>query len=227
MWSNLIENLQSDVLRLHLYFIVNGLQIFSFIHCLSHIVTIVWVFLQLQFTRYCLVIKFQLTYFPFVACCRYICHEEWASNIQNYYYTLALLTLQFLIPLTVLIFTYTRIACAVWGKRPPGEAENSRDQRMARSKRKVSDEAPCFNTWILHSFMASIFLGEFIDCCKYAHATCVCGSWVTELRLPIKQLKVRALAEGSQVLHTHMSGCVYGDLHFIIYNKPQAGKTTT
>lgn len=24
------------------------------------------------------------------------------------------------------------------GKRPPGEAENSRDQRMARSKRKVS-----------------------------------------------------------------------------------------
>lgn len=69
---------------------------------------------------------------------RYICKEEWPTAEQNYYYTLALLTLQFIVPLSVLIFTYTRIALAVWGKRPPGEAENSRDQRMARSKRKVS-----------------------------------------------------------------------------------------
>ncbi|XP_049304378.1 RYamide receptor isoform X1 [Bactrocera dorsalis] len=73
----------------------------------------------------------------FIECKKYICHEEWPSNTQNYYYTLALLTLQFIVPLIVLIFTYTRIACAVWGKRPPGEAENSRDQRMARSKRKM------------------------------------------------------------------------------------------
>lgn len=48
------------------------------------------------------------------------------------------MTLQFLLPLTVLVFTYTRIAIAVWGKRPPGEAQNSRDQRMAKSKRKVN-----------------------------------------------------------------------------------------
>lgn len=69
---------------------------------------------------------------------RHICQENWPTQTQNYYYTLALLALQFVIPLAVLIFTYTRIAIAVWGKRPPGEAENSRDQRMARSKRKVS-----------------------------------------------------------------------------------------
>lgn len=49
------------------------------------------------------------------------------------------MTFQFLLPLAVLISTYTRIAVAVWGKRPPGEAENSRDQRMARSKRKVGN----------------------------------------------------------------------------------------
>lgn len=59
--------------------------------------------------------------------------------LYNYYYTIALLVLQFVIPLLVLIFTYTRIAFAVWGKKPPGEAENSRDQRMAKSKRKVSN----------------------------------------------------------------------------------------
>lgn len=69
---------------------------------------------------------------------RDICQEKWTIPDRNFYYTLALLALQFVIPLAVLIFTYTRIAIAVWGKRPPGEAENSRDQRMARSKRKVS-----------------------------------------------------------------------------------------
>lgn len=57
------------------------------------------------------------------------------------------MTLQFLLPLTVLVFTYTRIAIAVWGKRPPGEAQNSRDQRMAKSKRKVNFW--CFFFWIL------------------------------------------------------------------------------
>ncbi|XP_034488593.1 RYamide receptor isoform X2 [Drosophila innubila] len=70
-------------------------------------------------------------------CEKYICREDWPEEEQDYYYTVALFTLQFIVPLLVLIFTYTRIAIAVWGKRPPGEAENSRDQRMARSKRKM------------------------------------------------------------------------------------------
>ncbi|XP_034665186.1 RYamide receptor isoform X1 [Drosophila subobscura] len=70
-------------------------------------------------------------------CEKFICREMWPSSDQEYYYTLSLFTLQFVVPLLVLIFTYTRIAIAVWGKRPPGEAENSRDQRMARSKRKM------------------------------------------------------------------------------------------
>ncbi|XP_017038964.1 RYamide receptor isoform X2 [Drosophila ficusphila] len=70
-------------------------------------------------------------------CERYICREMWPSRTQEYYYTLSLFALQFVVPLAVLIFTYTRIAIRVWGKRPPGEAENSRDQRMARSKRKM------------------------------------------------------------------------------------------
>lgn len=69
---------------------------------------------------------------------RYICQEIWPTVEYERYYSIALMTFQFLIPLAVLISTYTRIAVAVWGKRPPGEAENSRDQRMARSKRKVS-----------------------------------------------------------------------------------------
>ncbi|XP_017006118.2 RYamide receptor isoform X2 [Drosophila takahashii] len=70
-------------------------------------------------------------------CEKYICREMWPSRTQEYYYTLSLFALQFVVPLAVLVFTYTRIAIRVWGKRPPGEAENARDQRMARSKRKM------------------------------------------------------------------------------------------
>lgn len=68
---------------------------------------------------------------------RYVCREDWPTPEQNDTYSITLMILQFIIPLAVLIFTYTSIAIVVWCKRIPGEAENSRDQRMARSKRKV------------------------------------------------------------------------------------------
>ncbi|XP_046393344.1 RYamide receptor [Ischnura elegans] len=70
-------------------------------------------------------------------CSLYLCTEEWPSHDLSYRYSMALMSLQYITPLTVLVATYARIAAAVWGKRTPGEAENSRDQRMARSKRKM------------------------------------------------------------------------------------------
>ena len=68
---------------------------------------------------------------------RWVCQEEWPSPLYRHYYTLALMTLQYFAPLAVLLYTYTRIAVVIWGKRTPGEAENLRDQRLARAKRKV------------------------------------------------------------------------------------------
>lgn len=46
--------------------------------------------------------------------------------------------LQYVLPLFVLVITYSRIVIVVWGKRIPGEEDNARDARMARSKRKVN-----------------------------------------------------------------------------------------
>lgn len=72
---------------------------------------------------------------------RFTCMEDWGEegdNTQRYYYSMALMILQYAFPLWVLIFTYTRIGIVVWGKRPPGEAQDARDARMAASKRKVS-----------------------------------------------------------------------------------------
>ncbi|XP_053595553.1 RYamide receptor [Microplitis demolitor] len=73
----------------------------------------------------------------YIVCNRYVCSEQWPTTQQQYYYSIALLILQYFVPFVVLIFTYMSIGIRVWGKRPPGEAENTRDQRMARSKRKM------------------------------------------------------------------------------------------
>ncbi|KAJ1531675.1 hypothetical protein ONE63_000344 [Megalurothrips usitatus] len=70
-------------------------------------------------------------------CGKWVCQEDWPSPLYRHYYTLALMTLQYFAPLAVLLFTYTRIGVVIWGKRTPGEAENLRDQRLAKAKRKM------------------------------------------------------------------------------------------
>ncbi|CAH0605849.1 unnamed protein product [Chrysodeixis includens] len=66
-----------------------------------------------------------------------ICLEKWDYPGQSSQYTCALLVLQFALPLCALICTYARIAHAVWGGRPPGEAQDARDSRLQHSKRKM------------------------------------------------------------------------------------------
>ncbi|XP_050437185.1 RYamide receptor-like [Adelges cooleyi] len=70
-------------------------------------------------------------------CGVYICNEMWTNQNFKHFYNLALMVLQYCIPFAVLLFTYISIGVVVWGKRTPGEAQNSRDARMAKSKRKM------------------------------------------------------------------------------------------
>lgn len=80
---------------------------------------------------------------------KHFCQESWSFwPSGQYYYSMALMVLQFVIPLFVLVITYTLIVIVVWGKRMPGEEDNARDARMARSKRKVNIP----NIKLIHSF---------------------------------------------------------------------------
>lgn len=81
---------------------------------------------------------------------RDICTETWDYD-QRYYYSMLLMILQYVFPLSVLIFTYTRIALVVWGKQTPGEAEDGRDQRLAASKRKVR-KSKLFHNFFHHFY---------------------------------------------------------------------------
>ncbi|XP_014678140.1 PREDICTED: neuropeptide Y receptor-like [Priapulus caudatus] len=65
------------------------------------------------------------------------CEEDWLPPKAQNAYSWSLMTLQYLAPLLALSVTYSVICYHLWGKRPPGEAEDSRDQRLERSKRKV------------------------------------------------------------------------------------------
>jgi len=69
---------------------------------------------------------------------RDFCEEEWPNGpSQRYAYSIVVMVLQYFLPLTILSFTYANIGVVIWVKKAPGEAENSRDQRLAASKRKV------------------------------------------------------------------------------------------
>ncbi|XP_060526691.1 RYamide receptor-like [Cylas formicarius] len=72
-------------------------------------------------------------------CDKYLCQEDFSSVGLEYHslYTTVLMVLQYIIPCVVLLFTYVSIAVVVWCHRIPGEAENIRDKRLVRSKRKM------------------------------------------------------------------------------------------
>lgn len=66
----------------------------------------------------------------------YRCVEEW-KNGGDQMYTNLLMILQCVIPFTILLYNYTSIGVMLWCHTIPGEAENCRDQIIARSKRNM------------------------------------------------------------------------------------------
>lgn len=71
------------------------------------------------------------------------CHKGMCSEVFDnmnllYIYSMAIMCIQYFVPLIVLMFTYSRIGYIIWVKRTPGEAERRRDERIASSKRKVN-----------------------------------------------------------------------------------------
>ncbi|XP_074648520.1 RYamide receptor-like [Tubulanus polymorphus] len=65
------------------------------------------------------------------------CDEAWKYPEQKYGYSIAIMVLQYFLPLSLFIFAYVRICVIIWVKKPPGEADDDRDRRMTASKRKI------------------------------------------------------------------------------------------
>jgi hypothetical protein len=67
----------------------------------------------------------------------YQCGEDWSSDKYRQAYTLFNFFAVYLIPLFILAYTYTRIACIIKTTTHPGNADVSRDMQSNKSKRKV------------------------------------------------------------------------------------------
>ena len=101
------------------------------------IIIIIWI-LALSVTLPVVVLASTVTRADTNGINREFCEEHWPDSAQRYSYTVIIMLLQYFLPLSVLMFTYTRIGVVIWIKQIPGEAESNRDRRIAASKRKVS-----------------------------------------------------------------------------------------
>ena len=53
------------------------------------------------------------------------------------FYSYSLTTMEYIVPLVIITFAYTRIAFRLWGNKTPGQAQDSRDQNLLMNKKKV------------------------------------------------------------------------------------------
>ncbi|XP_046554228.1 RYamide receptor-like [Haliotis rubra] len=66
-----------------------------------------------------------------------LCLEKWDNDFHKYVYSMGIMVTQYFLPLSVLAFTNGCIGYVVWIKKPPGEADSGRDNRLAASKRRM------------------------------------------------------------------------------------------
>ena len=72
----------------------------------------------------------------------HVCDEHWERGSREQY-SLAVMLLQYFLPVLVLMYTYGRIAIEVWGKTAAlFEQRDPREARLARTRRKVSSSCP-------------------------------------------------------------------------------------
>nr|ANO39122.1 GCR361 [Schmidtea mediterranea] len=64
------------------------------------------------------------------------CQEAWSTKASTVY-SMILLTTQYFVPLFFILSTYSAIAARVWLQQAPGERDENRDRRLAKSKRKM------------------------------------------------------------------------------------------
>ncbi len=60
-------------------------------------------------------------------------NEQWMQI-----YRTAVVTLQYVMPLVVIVWAYTSISVALWGNTTPGNAQSDRDANLMRNKKRVS-----------------------------------------------------------------------------------------
>lgn len=67
-----------------------------------------------------------------------VCHVEWPSHTFHVVYFSYLILLQYIVPLSVISFSYIRVANRIWGSKAPGNEIEARDHIRSVHKKKVN-----------------------------------------------------------------------------------------
>ncbi|XP_061173467.1 RYamide receptor-like [Saccostrea echinata] len=68
---------------------------------------------------------------------RKMCVEEWNSSKERLYYTIAIMVMQYIVPLLILCFSNFYIGFLVWARKPPGENHPQKIKEMYLAKRRT------------------------------------------------------------------------------------------
>ena len=102
----------------------------------KYVIALIWI--TSAFVALPTAISTKIIYLPYEPGNKGLCTEVWDSQTSQYTYSINIMLLQYFIPLIIMCVTYVHIAVIIWVKRPPGEADNNRDTRLAASKKKVN-----------------------------------------------------------------------------------------
>lgn len=120
--------------------VIGGIWIFSFIVCLPS------------------GIFSEIIYLPHEPGSSGLCVEVWPQDTLRHIYGVVIMVMQYFVPLALMLATYSHIAVIVWRKKTPGEANRKRDQRRARSKKKVRKKTYFFSFKMIIIISKTIFL---------------------------------------------------------------------
>lgn len=77
---------------------------------------------------------------------KHFCQPTWPSKNFGNFYHLYLFSVQYLLPLLLINFSYTRVVCRIWGWKAPGNTIDRENVRQ-RTKKRVSNKLlKCFNS---------------------------------------------------------------------------------
>lgn len=65
------------------------------------------------------------------------CYSTRLSEREMHIYRIILGFLQYVVPLSVIVWAYWNISVALWGNTAPGNAQSDRDANLMRNKKRV------------------------------------------------------------------------------------------
>ncbi|KAL4239599.1 7 transmembrane receptor (rhodopsin) [Mactra antiquata] len=111
------------------------------------------------------------------------CRQRWPSENFGKYYQMYLFSVQYILPLVIISFSYTRVVCRIWGWKAPGNTIDRENVRQRTKKRVIKMLiivvmlfVVCWMPFQLYTVIAEI--DPSINGYKYINVIWFCCNWL-------------------------------------------------